>query len=133
METQRPTDLKSILSSLTEKAMAAAIGLATSRDVWVALERVFNHRSKTWEIRLKDELQLMKKGNRFIADFARAFKGLCDQLVAIGRPVDEVDKSHWFLYALGTEFAAFSSTQMALTPLPSFHDLVPPAASFDLF
>jgi hypothetical protein len=125
--------LSLLLSSLTEKVMAAAIGLATSRDVWVALERVFNHRSKTWEIRLKDELQLMKKGNRFIADFARAFKGLCDQLVAIGRPVDEVDKSHWFLYALGTEFAAFSSTQMALTPLPSFHDLVPPAASFDLF
>ena len=75
----------------------------------------------------------MKKGNRFIADFARAFKGLCDQLVAIGRPVDEVDKSHWFLYALGTEFAAFSSTQMALTPLPSFHDLVPLAESFYLF
>jgi hypothetical protein len=94
METQRPTDLKSILSSLTEKAMAAAIGLATSRDVWVALERVFSHRSKTWEIRLKDELQLMKKGNRSIADFVCAFKGLCDQLVAIGRPIDEVDKSH---------------------------------------
>jgi len=125
--------LSLLLSSLTEEAMAAAVGLATSRDVWVALERVFSHRSKTREILLKDELQLMKKGNRSIVDFARAFKGLCDQLVAIGRPVDEVDKSHWFLHAFGTEFAAFSSTQMALTPLPSFHDLVPLAESFDLF
>lgn len=113
--------------------MAAAVGLVTSWDFWVALERVFSHRSKTQEIRLKDELQLMKKGNRSIADFARAFKGLCDQLVAIRRQVDEVDKSHWFLRAIGTEFASFSSTQMALTSLPSFHDLVPLAESFDLF
>ena len=113
--------------------MAAAVGHATSRDVWVALERAFSHGSKTREIRLKDELQLMKKGNRSVAEFSRAFKGLCDQLMAIGRPVDEVDKSHWFLRALGTEFAGFSSMQMALTPLPSFHDLVPLAESFDLF
>ena len=76
--------LSLLLSSLTEEAMAAAVGLATSRDVWVALERVFSHRSKTREIRLKDELQHMKKGNRSIAKFARAFKTLCDQLVAIG-------------------------------------------------
>ena len=74
--------------------MAVVVGHATSRDVWVALERVFSHVSKTREIRLKDELQLMKKGNHFIAEFARAYKGLCDQLMAIRRPVDEVDKSH---------------------------------------
>ncbi|GFS29104.1 hypothetical protein Acr_00g0005410 [Actinidia rufa] len=67
--------LSLLLSSLTEEAMAAAVGHATSRDVWDALER------------------------------------LCDQLMAIGRPVDEVDKSYWFLRALGTEFAAFKATR----------------------
>jgi len=79
------------LSSLIEEAMTTVVGLVTSRDVWVALEHVLIHRSKTQEIRLNDELQLMKKGNCFIADFIRAFKGLCDQLMAIGRLVD---KSH---------------------------------------
>jgi hypothetical protein len=64
--------------------MATVIGLVTSRDIWVALEHVFIHRSKTREIRLNDELQLIKKGNCSIADFIRAFKGLCDQLMAIG-------------------------------------------------
>lgn len=131
LEDQRILSL--LLSSLSEKAMAAAVGHATSRDVWVALERAFSHGSKTRELRLKDELQLMKKGNRSVAEFARVFKGLYDQLIAIGRPVDEIDKFHWFLRALGTEFAGFSSTQMALTPLPSFHDLVPLADGFDLF
>ncbi|KAF5447453.1 hypothetical protein F2P56_033007 [Juglans regia] len=74
--------------------MVEAVGLTTSQDVWVALERPFSHPSKTREIRLKDRLHLMKKGTISVADYSWAFKPLCDQLMAIGRPVDDVDKSH---------------------------------------
>nr|TKS03554.1 hypothetical protein D5086_0000155510 [Populus alba] len=77
--------------------MAVTVGLTTSRDVWLALERVFSHGSKTREIRLK--------------------------LLAIGRPVDETDNFQWFLRGLGTDFSGFSSTQLALSSLPRFHDL----------
>ena len=107
--------------------MAVTVGLTTSRDVWPALERVFSHGSKTREIRLKVELQLMKKGSRTVAEFSRDFKNLCDQLLAIGRPVDETDNSQWFLRGLGTDFSGFSSTQLALSSLPRLHDLVPRA------
>jgi len=116
----------------SEEAMAVTVGLTTSRDVWLALERVFSHGSKTREIRLKVELQLMKKGSRTVAEFSRDFKNLCDQLLAIGRPVDETYNSH-FLRDLGTDFSGFSSTQLALSSLPRFHDLVPLAESYDLF
>jgi hypothetical protein len=51
----------------------------------------------------------------------------------IGRPMNEVDKSHWFLYGLGTEFASFSSTQLSLSSLTPIHDLVLLAESHDLF
>ncbi|CAK9149247.1 unnamed protein product [Ilex paraguariensis] len=125
--------LSLLLSSLTEEAMAEAVGLSTSREVWVALENTFNDRSKIREIRLKDDLQLMKRGTRSVSEYARAFKALYDQLHAIGRPVDSTDKVHWFLRGLGSKFSNFSIAQMALTPLPCFADLVPKVESCEIF
>ena len=38
--------LSLLLSSLTKEAMAKVVGLSTSREVWLALENTFSHRSK---------------------------------------------------------------------------------------
>ena len=107
-----------MLSSLTEEAIAVVVGLSTARDVWLALETTFNHHSKARE--LKDDLQLMKRGIKPVAEYARALKTICDQLHVIGRPVEDIDKVHWFLRELGINFSAFSTVQMALTPIPCF-------------
>ena len=125
--------LSLLLSSLTEEAMAEAVGLSTSREVWTALESTFSHPSKAREIRLKDDLQLMKRGTHPVTVYARAFKVLCDQLHAIGRPVDETDKVHWFLHGLGPDFSTFTTAHMAQTLLPCFSDLVSKAESFEFF
>ncbi|KAJ9678333.1 hypothetical protein PVL29_020487 [Vitis rotundifolia] len=68
-----------------------------------------------------------------VSEYARAFKALCDQLHAIGQPVDGTNKVHWFLRGFGLEFSSFSTTQMAFAHLPYFADLVPKAKSFELF
>lgn len=104
--------LSLLLSSLIEEAMAEAVGLSTSSEVWLALKNTFSQRSKVREMRLKDDLQLMKCGTRPITAYARAFKALCDQLHAINRPVDGIDKVHWFLRGLGPDFSSFSTAQM---------------------
>ncbi|RVW19267.1 Retrovirus-related Pol polyprotein from transposon RE1 [Vitis vinifera] len=122
-----------LLSSLTEEAIATVVGLSTAREVWLALENTFSHHSKARELRLKDDLQLMKRSTKPVAEHARTFKTLCDQLHAIGRPVEDTDKVHWFLRGLGTDFSSFSTAQMALTLLPYFADLVSKAESFELF
>eukprot|EP00261_Vitis_vinifera_P040178 XP_019081421.1 PREDICTED: uncharacterized protein LOC109124128 isoform X2 [Vitis vinifera] len=122
-----------LLSSLTEEAIAVVVGLSTAREVWLALENTFSHHSKARELRLKDDLQLMKRGTKPVAEYARTFKTLCDQLHAIGRPVEDTDKVHWFLRGLGPDFSSFSTAQMSLTPLPYFADLVSKAESFELF
>ncbi|RVW78750.1 hypothetical protein CK203_059316 [Vitis vinifera] len=49
-----------LLSSLTEEAIAVIVGLSTAREVWLALENTFSHHLKAHELRLKDDLQLMK-------------------------------------------------------------------------
>lgn len=52
--------------SLTEKAMVELVGLSTSSEVWITLENTFSHRSKTREIHLMDDLQLIKRGTRSV-------------------------------------------------------------------
>ncbi|KAJ0078138.1 hypothetical protein Patl1_37130 [Pistacia atlantica] len=89
--------LSLLLSSLTEEAMVEVVSLSTSREVWLTLENTFSHRSKAREIRLKEDLQSMKRGPRSVSEYSRAFKALCHQLHAIGQPVDGTGKIHWFL------------------------------------
>ena len=124
--------LSLLFSSLIEVVMAEVLGLTIARDVWIALENSFSHISKARELQIKDELQLLKRENRSVTEYSCSFKALCDQLNAMGRPIDDTDKSHWFLHGLGTDFANFSTAQMAITPLSSFKDLVPKAESFEI-
>ncbi|KAG6750920.1 hypothetical protein POTOM_045435 [Populus tomentosa] len=95
------TLLSLLYSSRTEESMSEVLGVKYSHEAWTALEASFSHRSKTHELQLKDELQLMQPGSKSVADFSHLFKGLYDQLAAIGRPIDDLDKFHWFLRALG--------------------------------
>jgi hypothetical protein len=71
----------------------------------------------------------MQRDSRSIVEFSQLFKGLCDQLAAIGRPIDDTDKVHWYLRALGPDYKIFSTTMMSQLPLPSFSDIVPKALS----
>ncbi|KAG6423269.1 hypothetical protein SASPL_113660 [Salvia splendens] len=113
-----------IFSSLSEEAMSVVVGCTTARAVWLALEHTFSHQSKARELRLKGQLQSIKKGGQSVSEFGRDFKLVCDQLPAIGRSVDETDKIHLFMKGLGSDFSSFSATQMAMSPLPSFSDLL---------
>ena len=94
--------------SLTEEAITVAFGLSIARDVWLALETMFSHHLKVRELRLKDDLQLMKCDTKSVAEFARTFQTIYDQLHAIGRPVEDIDKVHWLLRGLDTDFSTFS-------------------------
>ena len=55
----------------------------------------------------------MQRGSQSIAEFSRVFKGLCDQLAAIGRPIDDTYKVHWYLQAMGPDYKIFSTTMIS--------------------
>ncbi|PIA57119.1 hypothetical protein AQUCO_00600091v1 [Aquilegia coerulea] len=122
-----------LYSSLTEEAMSEVLGLTCAADVWKTLEEVFSYKSKSREIQLKDELQLMKKGTQSVDEYSRKFKLVCDQLAAMGKPVDDTDKVHWFLRGLGSEFRSFSTSVLSRPPLPTFKEIVPTLQSNELF
>jgi len=70
--------LSLLLTSLTEEAMFTVVGLTSSYAFWFNLETTFSHRSKSRELRFKDELQHMKKDTRSVVEYSREFKSVCD-------------------------------------------------------
>ncbi|XP_034677740.1 uncharacterized protein LOC117908206 [Vitis riparia] len=113
--------------------MSEVLGLRHSHEAWCALEVSFLYRSKTCELQLKDELQLMQRGSQFVVEFSHTFKGLCDQLAAIGHSIDNTDKVHWYLRALGPDYKIFFTTMMSQLPLPSFIEIVLKTLSHEIF
>ena len=107
-----------IQASLSEEAMAETLGHSTSHAVWSALADIYQHDSLERIHTLRDSLRHLKKGNSTVSEFSRKFKTICDQLQAIGHPLPEDDKYHWFLCGLGSSFETFSTTQRLITPRP---------------
>lgn len=82
---------------------------------------------------LKDSLRQLQKGSPLVSDYSRKFKSICDQLAAIGQPVDTTDKTHCFFQSHGPSFETFSIAHKAITPRPSFRYLVAQAEIHELF
>lgn len=122
--------LSVMYTSLSEDAASEVIDSSTSRDTWVTLEVVFSSVSRQHQLR--EELFSLRRGDSSVKDYGKKFKLLCDQLNAVGRSVEESDKSHWFLRGLGVRFAGFADTRMAFSPIPAFRDLFHQAKQYDL-
>ncbi|GKA56682.1 zinc finger, CCHC-type containing protein, partial [Tanacetum coccineum] len=120
-------------SSLTEEAAAEVLGLTTAHQIWLSLEAAYSNASVERIHLLRDSLRQLKKGTSSVSDYCRRFKALCNQLSAIGHPVVEIDKLHWFLCGLGPSYETFSTAIRATKPAPMFRDLVTQAESHELF
>ncbi|KAI3500548.1 hypothetical protein L1887_36372 [Cichorium endivia] len=122
-----------IQSSLSEEAMAETLGLNNAYAIWKALEDAYSHDSMERVHTLRDTLRQLQKGSSTVPEYGRKFKAICDQLAAIGQPVDELDKAHWFLCGLGSGYESFSTTHRAIKPAPPFRSLLSQAESHELF
>ncbi|KAL9993023.1 putative transcription factor interactor and regulator CCHC(Zn) family [Helianthus debilis subsp. tardiflorus] len=126
-------DIIILNASLTEEALAVTVGSSSARDIWVALEATFCNTSVERVQNLRDNLRALKKGDKSVADYGREFKSICDQLHAVGHPVDSMDQLHWFLCGLGKAFESFSTTIRSSRPVPNFADLLASAESHEFF
>ncbi|GJZ55766.1 putative RNA-directed DNA polymerase [Tanacetum coccineum] len=120
-------------SSLTEEAAAEVLGLTTAHAIWTALETAYSNSSVERIHSLRDSLRNLSKGTSTVSDYGRQFKGICDKLAAIGQPVDEMDKLHWFVCGLGASFETFSTAIRTTKPFTTFRDLLSQAESHEMF
>ena len=68
------------------------------------LEDAYLQATKYKEFQLKEELQSVKLGATLIDEYIKKFKGICDGLAAMHKPVDEDSKVINFARGLGLKY-----------------------------
>uniref|UniRef100_A0A2N9HWF7 Reverse transcriptase Ty1/copia-type domain-containing protein n=1 Tax=Fagus sylvatica TaxID=28930 RepID=A0A2N9HWF7_FAGSY len=102
--------LSALISSLSENILAYVVKCATSRDVWITLERMFTAHSRARTMTIRYQLSTLKKGDSSIADYFHTFTGLVDTLAAINQPLSEEEQISFLLAGLGSEYESFITT-----------------------
>ena len=98
--------LSALVSSLSENILAQMVGLTTSREVWVALERLFASHSSARTIQTRQFLASTKKGNLSISDYFQKMKSFSDNLATIGQPLQNHEFTAYLLGGLDTSYDA---------------------------
>uniref|UniRef100_A0A1J3HPK9 Uncharacterized protein n=1 Tax=Noccaea caerulescens TaxID=107243 RepID=A0A1J3HPK9_NOCCA len=122
-----------IFGTLTEEVLGYVHGLATSQDVWLSLADNFNESYVAREFDLRRRLQLLSTKGKDFLTYCREFRTICDQLSAIGKPVEESMKIFTFLNGLSREFDPISTviqSSLSRFPPPTFNDVVSEISGF---
>ncbi|KAL5715327.1 hypothetical protein ACHQM5_017160 [Ranunculus cassubicifolius] len=109
---------------LEDEPLSLVVGLDTASAVWSELEASYAQDSQEREFFLQQQLQSHRKGTSSLSDYIKIFKGYCDDLAAIGKPVSDRDKVFALLRGLGRGYESFITT-MLKPPTPSYRDIVP--------
>ena len=56
---------------------------------------------------MTNRLQGLKKGTRSLDEYLREFKGVCDALAVVRKPVHDLDKVFQLAQVLGTKYQDF--------------------------
>ncbi|KAM1798650.1 hypothetical protein ACFX12_032699 [Malus domestica] len=73
-----------LTASLSPMAISCAIGSTSSKDFWIRLQEQFSTVSKTSIFQMKSNLQTIKKGSDFAAQYLQKIKEAKDYLSAVG-------------------------------------------------
>jgi len=113
-----------ISGTVSENILSLIIGLDTAFEVWQTLLNRFTQKSVAREFELRGKLQGCQKRDRALAIYLREYKSICDQLKAIGKPVDEITKLFGVLEGLGSEYESFKTIIYCLKPQPEYDEVI---------
>ncbi|GAB2294185.1 hypothetical protein Dimus_038285 [Dionaea muscipula] len=120
-----------IIGTLSEESLGLVVGLDSAKAVWDALQDEYAQDSQEREFTLRQQLVYLRKGeDKTLRDHIHAFKSLCDNLAAIGKPVNDKEKVFFLLTSLGPHYEHFATT-MLKPPLPSYKDVVSQLQNLD--
>ena len=107
-----------LIATLSEEVLGIVVGFNTAFEVWNALVHAFARVSSDSSLALKQRLTSITRGTDTLVVCLHQFKAVCDDLVAIGKPVPDHKKSWWLLNGLGKEFEVFTATMLRPPALP---------------
>uniref|UniRef100_A0A2N9GZ53 Reverse transcriptase Ty1/copia-type domain-containing protein n=1 Tax=Fagus sylvatica TaxID=28930 RepID=A0A2N9GZ53_FAGSY len=115
--------LSALISSLSETILAHVVKCNSSRDVWLALERMFTSHSRARIMQIHYQLATLRKGDSPIADYFHRFTNLADTLAAVDHPLNDIELISFLLAGLGSDYDSFvTSVNTRVEPL-SLEDL----------
>lgn len=77
---------------MTEESMFLIIGGTSAQQIWQSLEDNYLQASKYKEFQLKQQIQSIRMCSKNVDKYVKEFKGICDSLAAIHKPLDEDSK-----------------------------------------
>nr|GMD97742.1 Retrovirus-related Pol polyprotein from transposon RE1 [Ipomoea batatas] len=113
-----------LLGTIKEEAQPSIAEDATAYDVWSSLEEQLLPITIEKEGLLKNMLMTIKKGSQSLDDYTKEFKSICDNLAAIKKPVDDLDKVFQFARSLGAKYENFRLAMVTKPPYPTFNQFL---------
>jgi hypothetical protein len=102
--------MSAAISSLSVEIVANVVVLRTSREVWVALEKMFASQSKACVMQTRYQLATLKTGALSISDYFQKAKTLAQSLAAIGEPLKDSKLVSYILASLGLDYDSLVTT-----------------------
>jgi hypothetical protein len=115
--------LNALISSLTKNLIAQVVVYFTSREVWLALERLFSSHSRAHIMQMHFQLATLKKGGSSISDYYQKFKSLFDGFAAAGQSLNDYESFLFLLSGLGTEVHSVVASLSTLSDTMPIEDL----------
>ncbi|GKV27558.1 hypothetical protein SLEP1_g36720 [Rubroshorea leprosula] len=113
-----------LLGTMNEEALSLVVGCDTANQIWRCLEEHYLVSSKEQELYLKGQLVTKREDNESLEDFIRKFKGVCDRLAAIRKPLDDLDKVFHLSRVVGTRFQSYNLAVLSKAPYPTFNQYI---------
>jgi hypothetical protein len=92
---------------LSESVLSTIYGFQTSQQVWTSLATKFASSTRSHVSHLKRQLQTLKQGSKTCSEYLKTAQSWSNQLVAIGKPIDDEDLISYIISGLNPSFNAF--------------------------
>ncbi|KAG9441196.1 hypothetical protein H6P81_017050 [Aristolochia fimbriata] len=115
-----------IHATLSEHILYAVVGScsSSSRELWLALEKMFAPQARVSALHLQIQLQSMRKNGMSAEEYLGKMKSLSDALSGlVQKPVDDSDLVLFALTGLGPDYEPFVSMVSRRAEPPSFEEL----------
>ncbi|XP_075088534.1 uncharacterized protein LOC142170506 [Nicotiana tabacum] len=121
-----------LTGTMTEESMFLIIGCTSAKQIWQSFEDNYLQASKDKEFQLKQQIQSIKMGSKTVDEYIKEFKGICDSLTAIHKPLDEDSKVINFAKGLGNKCKTLRTVMLGKPPYPTFPQFVNALRGYDM-
>lgn len=98
--------------------------MQTTFQVWHVIEKHLLPATKEKELFLSDCLMRLKKGSTIIDEYIKTFDSICNNLCAIGEPVNDLDNCFHLSHGLGHKYQDFRLAILSKALYPTFTQFI---------